>query len=219
MNNYARPTIEIAQQLSEGVYLSLSGNPQVDLQEAFDAANGNAEDLEVNAADITGAETQDASDSVGEAPDTGNESADTPDNGQMGAETSDTDQTGTEGTDADGQTEADEDGEQDDLQGIDAQSDDDVVDEDSIGMAGSGLVTCDSDYMNGVWQGRKEGSWGGVQMGCKEVWGCKGCPADKGNGCGLQDTNAVSQYFRYVGLLKPEWEASGKLPTSNPYGI
>ena len=212
MKNYARPTIEIAQQLSEGVYLSLSGGTQVDFQDLGDAEK-------VNAADITGAETQDAANSIGETPDTGNGSSETPDNGETGAETPDTDQTGIEGTDADGQTESDEDGEQDDLQGIDAQSDENVVDEYSSDLVGSGLVTCDSDYMNGVWQGVKEGSLGGEQMGNKEYWGCYGCPANKGNGCGLQDTDAVSRYFRYVGLLKPEWEASGKLPTSNPYGI
>jgi hypothetical protein len=86
-------------------------------------------------------------------------------------------------------------------------------------MQGSRLVTCDSKYMNGVWQGAKEGAWGGIHLGAKDVFGCKGCPADKGDGCGLQDANADSRYWRSVGTLMPSWEASGKLPTDSPYGI
>ena len=81
------------------------------------------------------------------------------------------------------------------------------------------VINCDSKYMNGVWQGTKDGSWGGMQLGCKDVLGCKGCPADKVNGCGLQDANAVNLYFRKMGTLMPEWEASGKLPTDRPYGV
>lgn len=232
MKNYARPTIEIAQHLSEGVYLSLSGDTQVGLQEALEAANGEAEDLEVNAADITGAaETQEPADEAEGTPENAETEADLPETNPTEGVDADSPETDlTEGSDADASdlpesesmdTSDDQqtDTQETDVQETGEQSDENAASEDSIGMAGAGLITCDSDYMNGVWQAGKEGAWGSAQLGCKEVWGCTGCPADKGNGCGLQDPNAVSLYFRKIGTLKPTWETSGKLPTDNPYGI
>ena len=85
-------------------------------------------------------------------------------------------------------------------------------------MQASARITCESRYMNGVWQGAREGAWGGMKLGCREVLGCTGCPADTGDGCGLQKSGS-NRYFNMIGSLKPRWEASGKGPNDDPYGI
>lgn len=227
MKNYVRPVIVAADQLAEGVYMSLSGETEpVALDEALSAATGEGGKPENAQADdmtggaeqsVGGTETQtdtasdNGADSESEADttDTAN-AADTADAGK--ADT--TDDAGqadaADAPEAQAETETESD--------ADTDSADDAIDE-SGDMQGSAMVTCDSQYMSGVWQGAKEGSWGGVKLGCKEVLGCQGCPADKGDGCGLQDANAASRYLHSMGTLMPEWEASGKLPADSPYGI
>ncbi len=210
MKKYVRPVIVAADLLAEGVYLLSGESEPVALGEALNAATGaDGKPENTEAADMTnGAEnsiggTEPQPEGVGTDNETGSE-------GTEGTDTTDT-------TDTADTTEV---ASSNETQDTDADQDtaDDVV-EDGGELQGSSLVTCDSKYMSGVWQAPKEGSWGGMQLGCKEVLGCKGCPADKGDGCGLQDANADSRYFRSVGALMPEWEASGKLPADSPYGI
>lgn len=215
MKNYIRPVIEVADQLAEGVYM-LSGDAEpVALSDALDAAINGDEDIENNdAGDLTGGntETADATDT------TGTTSGDIVSGGgvQGGDGTTETltdqveESAVIETANASGSTETPNE--------TSSESQDTGVQED-VQFQNSMLITCDSEYMNGVWQGAREGAWGDMKLGCKEVWGCKECPADKGNGCGLQDANAVSLYFHKSGSLKPGWEAAGKLPTDSPYGF
>lgn len=195
MKNYIRPAIEITDRLAEGVYM-LSGSQEVSVNEALNAATGEEQiEADTNAADLTTVADNSAGDteSEGSTLENGPATAETP----ASTETQETQDTSTD---------------------TDTDATDNVVVE-SAEMQNSARVTCDSKYMDGTWQGTKEGSWGGLKLGCKEVLGCKDCPADKGNGCGLQDANAASLYFQEIGMLMPGWEASGKLPTDSPYGI
>ena len=227
MKNYARPVIEVDEQLAEGVYLSLSGDAQlVAINEALDAATGeveiagntNAANLTLIAGDSNGSggstEGLNTGGSANDVSATG-EGSGTQDTGSMTGSDTNMAASGTETPNT-----------QDTMSNMESTNTQDTasaggeeVGEENLGLPGSMLINCDSKYMNGVWQGPKEGSWGGMKLGCKDVLGCKDCPADKGNGCGLQDANAVSLYFRKIGTLMPGWEASGKMPTDSPYGI
>ena len=203
MKNYARPVIEIADQLAEGVYMSMSGdtpNP-VDLEDAVDAAMGGEAIEDTDPADLMNTETASGASTQNGAP--GSEQDFIPDT--VG------------GSDANEVAAVSLTDDQEPAN--DSTNTEEVLTENPIGTESSMVINCDSKYMNGVWQEPKEGSWGGQQLGCKDVWGCTGCPADKINGCGLQDANAVNLYFRKMGTLMPEWEASGKLPTDRPYGV
>lgn len=220
MKNYIRPVIEVADQLAEGVYM-MSGDNPVALSDAMDAAiNGGEDIINNNAEDMTGGENAEnpAEDLVigeneqgegGESelpedivPDTvedpvNPENLEDPENSEAEEIAN---ASGTLPTSL-----------------TDEQAENGIVE--SGDVKASMRISCDSKYMNGVWQGAKNGAWGDLKLGCKDVWGCKDCPADKGNGCGLQDSNAVSLYFHKTGSLMPGWEASGKLPTDSPYGF
>ena len=193
MKTYIRPEIVVADQLAEGVYM-MSGDNPVALTEALDAAIEGGEGIENNDADdMTGVEITEGTDGdiiAGE--------------GVLGENQTAEDTTVTDPVETSAAAE--------ETQAVD------VVQE-SGEMQSSMQISCDSKYMDGIWQAPQNGSWGGLQLGCKEVWGCKDCPADKGNGCGLQDSNADSLYFYKSGSLMPGWQASGKLPTDSPYGF
>ena len=212
MKTYIRPEIVVADQLAEGIYM-MSGDNPVTLSEALDAAIEGGEDIENNAADdMTGAEIAEGPDGdilAGEGVLGENETADTESEipSDLTPDTAgDTIDTDTAGANTD--------------TAVSAATEDAAGDVTESGeMQGSMRISCDSKYMDGVWQGPKNGAWGDLKLGCKEVWGCKDCPADKGNGCGLQDSNAASLYFHKMGSLMPGWEASGKLPTDSPYGF
>lgn len=185
MKNYTRPVIVVADQLAEGVYMSLSGDNQVAFTNAVDAASGSGETIDnTNAADLTtGAEN-----SVG-----GTEESDTSSDTTQDSSTNETqgDQTG-EG-DSTGEPVGD--------------------------MQSSVSIKCESKYMEGIWQGAHQGATGETVPTNKGEFGCSDCPADKGDGCGLQDPDAASVYFNDIGRLKPGWEQLGKLPDDNPYGL
>ena len=212
MKRYIRPEIVVADQLAEGINM-MSGDNPVALSEALDAAIEGGEGIENNDADdMTGSQIAEGPDGdilAGEGVLGENETSDT--ESEIPSDlTPDT----AEDTIVTDTAEANED--------ANASSEETLADgalQESGQMQGSMRISCDSKYMDGVWQGPKNGAWGDLKLGCKEVWGCKDCPADKGNGCGLQDSNAVSLYFHKMGSLMPGWEASGKLPTDSPYGF
>lgn len=218
MKNYERPTVIMAGELAEGVYM-LSGDGQAfslrDTVEPVTEPYEYAQDVAQSEAAAGGIEN-----SVGGEPETGVEGEITePEAGADGeipeGETPDPDETGADG-DADATPETDAEA------GAGGKPDKDVEDPDSedVGvdaeMKGSARITCESRYMNGVWQGAKEGAWGSLKLGCKEVLGCTGCPADNRDGCGLLKPGS-SRYFNMIGSLKPGWEASGKGPDDDPY--
>lgn len=193
MKKYESPAIVIADQLAEGVYM-LSGDQPVELQEALDAANGEEEIENTVAADLTsGLEA-----SVGGDQNlTGNvEGNSTEVASNVTAEIN--------GTDVSAQT---------------AYTPAVASAEETGEVQSSLLINCDSKYMNGVWQAPSAGPWGDVKRGCQEVLGCHGCPANKSDGCALQDPGTGNTFFRMIGTLMPEWEASGKMPTDSPYGV
>lgn len=208
MKNYIRPVIEVADQLAEGVYMSSGDSPDpATVGEVMAAAVDGADEFSNNeAGDITGENGTDSSAGdivAGEGIQGDNGTPDTP--ADITPDTVE-DSTVIETANSSNPDETPSDSPDSGIQ-------------ESAETLGSMLISCDSKYMNGVWQGPREGSWGGQKLGCKEVWGCQDCPADKGNGCGLQDTNAASLYFHKIGTLMPGWEASGKLPTDSPYGF
>ena len=75
---------------------------------------------------------------------------------------------------------------------------------------------CDSIYMNGVWQKPDYSDWGGETRGYKQQFGCLGCPANTGSGCGLLthyvDSGNASSYDVDNGNRKPSWEKKGYGP-------
>lgn len=77
-------------------------------------------------------------------------------------------------------------------------------------------IKCDSIYMNGVWQAPDYSSWNGTTRGYKQQFGCLGCPANTGNGCGLQthyiDSGNADSYNVDNGNRKPSWEKKGYNP-------
>lgn len=204
MKKYTRPVVEVAEQLAEGVYM-LSGDNEVDLAQVLDAASmEKTADQNSNASDMTNPVTE-ATDGVsGSAIQEGGAAAATP-----GAVTA-----------AEGELQAS--GSSDDPQNDDTDENTDhdagLMNEDGT-LQRAMLVQCNSKYMDGNWQAPMTGSFGDGMKGCKEVLGCKGCPADKTYGCGLQEPNADSLYYHDLGSLMPEWEATGKTPSSNPYGF
>lgn len=200
MKNYERPTVIKAGELAEGVYM-LSGDNMVTLEEVFEPVT----DTDTEAADEVAAETETADgleNSVGGTePEVDGEITEMPaDNSTETVESSEP---------------SDESAQMADTAG---EADDTVEAAETGEVQVSVVINCDSKYMNGIWQGAKEGAWGGVTLGCKEVFGCTGCPADNGDGCGLQNADS-SQYFQLSGTLMPAWEASGKGPNDDPYGI
>lgn len=75
---------------------------------------------------------------------------------------------------------------------------------------------CDSKYMKGVWQAPDYSDWGGKTRGYKQQFACLGCPANTGNGCGLQthyvESGNASSYDVDDGNRKPSWEKKGYGP-------
>lgn len=75
---------------------------------------------------------------------------------------------------------------------------------------------CDSKYMKGVWQAPDYSDWAGTTRGYKQQFGCLGCPAYRGNGCGLQtdyvDSGYASSYDVDNGHRMPSWEKKGYGP-------
>lgn len=85
--------------------------------------------------------------------------------------------------------------------------------------AASGAVSgpkCDSVYMLGVWQAPDYSDWNGGTRGYKQQFGCLGCPANTGNGCGLQthyiQSGQAASYDVDNGNRKPSWEKKGYGP-------
>lgn len=81
---------------------------------------------------------------------------------------------------------------------------------------GTGAPGCDSKYMNGVWQAGDYSDWAGGTRGYKQQFGCLGCPANTGSGCGLQthyvDSNYAASYDVDNGNRMPSWERKGYGP-------
>ncbi len=75
---------------------------------------------------------------------------------------------------------------------------------------------CDSVYMKGVWQAPDYSDWGGTTRGYKQQFACLGCPANTGNGCGLEthyvESGNASSYDVDNGNRKPSWEKKGYGP-------
>lgn len=222
MKNYERPTVVTAGELAEGVYMISGAGETVSLSEAMEPVTdtpGYSEKVALEEATAGGIE-----DSVGEAPGDASVEGDiteapgeveTPED--VDAEYGVDADTGA-GTDADvDNADADGDGKPD-KDTDDPEDDLENASEESGGMQASARIRCESRYMNGVWQGTRQGAWGGMKLGCKELLGCSGCPADNRDGCGLQKPN-FSRYYGVIGSLKPEWEAAGKGPDDDPYGI
>lgn len=203
MKNYERPTVIMADDLAEGVYM-LSGDNMVTLEEVFEPIT-----------DPDGAEVAETE------PDTGLEASvggtETGVDGEITETPADTDAESAEGSEP-AETETAQTTDTVDTADTAGETTDTETVAETGDMQGSMLINCDSKYMNGVWQGTKEGAWGGIKLGCKDVLGCTGCPADNGDGCGLQKTDS-DQYFKMIGTLMPAWEASGKGPNDDPYGI
>jgi hypothetical protein len=86
--------------------------------------------------------------------------------------------------------------------------------------SGDAALKCDSKYMKGVWQAEDTSSWwvDGVETkrGYKQQFGCNGCPANTGSGCGLLthyvDSNYAASYDTDNGKRMPDWEAKGYGP-------
>jgi hypothetical protein len=212
MKHYERPAIFISDQLAESVYM-VSGQTYSMRETTHPDSSNSADDstlADPNGSLETsfGSSTGDIASSVGDTPET---------------EDGDLSESTVEGEVELGEAEPEADASPEDTDpehDIDTEADNaDGELTESGSMQGASLVSCNSKYMNGVWQGAKEGSWGGVHLGVKDLLGCTGCPADKGDGCGLQDSNADSRYLRSMGTLMPSWESEGKLPTDSPYGI
>ena len=90
----------------------------------------------------------------------------------------------------------------------------------SSGVSSTTEIKCDSVYMKGVWQNQDTSSWwvNGVEYprGYKQQFGCLGCPANTGSGCGLLthyvDSGNASSYDVDNGNRKPSWEKKGYGP-------
>lgn len=80
------------------------------------------------------------------------------------------------------------------------------------GSSVAGLPSCDSKYMNGVYQ-KEAGGW---NVSVKDYYGCLGCPAYRNNGCALQVDEAymegATSYDTDNGKRMPAWESLGKTP-------
>ena len=79
-------------------------------------------------------------------------------------------------------------------------------------------LKCDSKYMKGVWQNPDYSDWAGGTRGYKQQFGCLGCPANTGSGCGLlthypESGNAAS-YDVDNGNRMPSWERKGYGPNA-----
>lgn len=79
-----------------------------------------------------------------------------------------------------------------------------------------GELKCDSIYMKGVWQAPDYSDWAGGTRGYKQQFGCLGCPANTGSGCGLQthyvDSDYAQSYEVDNGNRMPSWERKGYGP-------
>ena len=86
----------------------------------------------------------------------------------------------------------------------------------SASTGDSGAPKCDSSYMKGVWQGYGQGDWNQGNPGYKLQFGCLGCPANTGSGCGLlthyADSGYAGSYDVDNGNRKPSWEKKGYGP-------
>lgn len=86
----------------------------------------------------------------------------------------------------------------------------------AVNGADNGAPGCDSQYMNGVWQGQDTSSWGNETRGYKQQFGCLGCPAHTDNGCGLTTHYVESDYAASYDVDKgnrmPSWEKKGYKP-------
>ncbi|MGN0141632.1 MAG: hypothetical protein ACI4AD_05345 [Roseburia sp.] len=75
---------------------------------------------------------------------------------------------------------------------------------------------CDSIYMKGVWQAPDYSDWAGGTRGYRQQFGCLGCPANTGSGCGLLshyvDSGFAGSYDVDNGNRKPSWEKKGYGP-------
>lgn len=82
--------------------------------------------------------------------------------------------------------------------------------------SGDSGAKCDSIYMNGVWQAGDYSDWGTGTRGYKQQFGCIGCPANTGSGCGLDThyppSGPASSYDVDNGNRKPTWEKKGYGP-------
>lgn len=80
----------------------------------------------------------------------------------------------------------------------------------------SGAAKCDSVYMKGVWQAPDYSDWAGDTRGYKQQFGCIGCPAYTGSGCGLLshyvDSGYAGSYDADNGNRMPSWEKKGYGP-------
>lgn len=97
----------------------------------------------------------------------------------------------------------------------------DVVPETAEGVyaasGASGRAKCDSRYMGGSWQAGDYSTWApGEQRGYKQQYGCNGCPANTGNGCGLDthypESGYAGSYDDDAGKRMPSWEWEGHGP-------
>lgn len=83
-------------------------------------------------------------------------------------------------------------------------------------VASGGGPKCDSIYMKGVWQAPDYSDWAGETRGYKQQFACLGCPANTGNGCGLQthyiESGQAASYDVDDGNRKPSWEKKGYGP-------
>lgn len=81
---------------------------------------------------------------------------------------------------------------------------------------GAEAAKCDSIYMNGVWQAPDYSDWAGGTRGYRQQFGCIGCPANTGSGCGLEshyvDSGYAGSYDADNGNRKPSWEKKGYGP-------
>ena len=215
MKKYERPAVIIAEEPAEGVYM-LSGGEAYSLRDTVEpvvAPDEYAQDVAVEEAVEGGIEN-----SVGGEPETGVEGEITePEAAGETPEDSGTDDVPPAEMPEEAAGTEPEAGEQDNPDPDKEVPEEEGVAED-VQLQASARINCESRYMDGVWQGAKEGAWGSMRLGCKEVLGCTGCPADNGDGCGLQKPGS-NRYFNMIGSLKPRWEASGKGPNDDPYGI
>lgn len=87
---------------------------------------------------------------------------------------------------------------------------------DVTGGNSDGGPKCDSEYMRGVWQAPDYSDWAGGTRGYKQQFACLGCPANTGNGCGLQthyiESGNASSYDVDDGNRMPSWERKGYGP-------
>ncbi len=237
MKHYTRPIVQIAAERAEGIfaasgyggsYFNSDGTPKTE-EEILEESLGNTEDTE-DTKDTDTAETAGTTDAA-ETAETA-ETAGTTD----AAETTETTETAEPGLAADGGDGAQEAGDTGDAGVTEAPTD--TVTEDPAGTlddtgsdgdsesfdydftqddfnpSAGDAPGCDSLYMNGVWQAPDYSSWAqGEVRGYKDQFGCLGCPAYTGDGCGLLthyvDSGYASSYDVDNGNRMPGWERKG----------